>query len=158
MTRTLNLGPNKPSYMKRGLLANSVASIVQSFANGRKALHGGDYWQVGGEFMFEIDGSVSWCHRMENTRDHAEVPEIRKRLGFDKPALEESRPARTKRWSMVEGLGMGRRLSVRKEWSRSRSRKRLDSGVEANGGLNKVDERVGDVPLVGEGKERAGSA
>ena len=86
-----------------------------------KAFSGGDYKQVGGEFLFEPLGEimtspvgspmdesskkelgmpspvgiqpgqldkteekrVTWCHRMRNTRDHAEVPELREVLGLD---------------------------------------------------------------------------
>ncbi len=45
------------------------------------ALKGGDQKQVGGEFLFE-GGEVRWCHRMRNTRDHVEVPELREVLGL----------------------------------------------------------------------------
>ena len=29
------------------------------------------------------DGQVTWCHCIKNTRDHAEVPELRKQLELD---------------------------------------------------------------------------
>lgn len=52
----------------------------------------GDIAQVGGEFLFEKDYreslegkplKVTWCHRMKNTRDHTEIPALRKIMGFD---------------------------------------------------------------------------
>lgn len=45
------------------------------------AFKGGDYSQNGGEWVF-VDGHLEWCHRMQNTRDHAEVAELGKVLGF----------------------------------------------------------------------------
>ena len=71
---------------------------------------------MGGEFIFE-DGRVTFCHRMKNTRDHAEIPVMRRELG-----LEGERPPARKRWSTT---GLGRRLSQRRQsWGASRSRSR----------------------------------
>ena len=88
-------------------------------------MKGGDYWQVGGEFLFE-NGQVTWCHRMKNTRDHAALSDLRKKLGLD----EELPPSRTKSW----GKGLTRSLSNRRQsWSRSRSRTKdntKDSSME----------------------------
>ncbi|OCK84977.1 hypothetical protein K432DRAFT_378041 [Lepidopterella palustris CBS 459.81] len=92
MTNTLDLG-KKPEYIQTSLFATTVQSIVQVLKTGRDGLKGGDIRQVGGEFMFE-DGRVVWCHRMRNTRDHAEVTELRKILGLD-----DSKPPMRKRWS-----------------------------------------------------------
>lgn len=112
MTRTLDLGPKSPQYMQKSLLSVMVASFVQSLKSGWGATKGGDYRQVGGEFLFE-DGTVSWGHRMRNTRDHAEIPQLRKVLGLD-----DTRPPVRKTWSS----GVGRALSHRRQsWSRSRS-------------------------------------
>ena len=52
MTRTFDLG-SKPEYMQTNVLINSVQSIFQGLSTGRKALKGGDFKQVGGEFLFE---------------------------------------------------------------------------------------------------------
>ena len=55
---------------------------------------------------------------MKNTRDHAEIPELRKVIGLD----GEAPP--TRRWS----TNLKRSLSNRRQsWSRSRSRTRKDS-------------------------------
>lgn len=54
MTKTLNPG-EKPAYMKRGMLGGALASISQGLKQIQKglALNGGDFKQVGGEFLFE---------------------------------------------------------------------------------------------------------
>lgn len=58
-------------------------------------------------------GRAVWCHRMRDTRDHAEFGVLKEELGFNgaKP------PVRSKRWS----TGLVRSLSNRRRsWSRSR--------------------------------------
>ncbi|KAL2045846.1 hypothetical protein ABVK25_011996 [Lepraria finkii] len=92
-------------------------------------LRGGDFRQVGGEFIFE-EGRVTFCHRMKNTRDHAEIPVVRRELGLD-----GERPPARKRWSTNGlGAGMGRRLSQRRQsWGTSRSRSRnTEKGSEVH--------------------------
>lgn len=56
MVRSLALG-TRPAYMSKGLLASSVASVVQGLKQIPKglALKGGDQKQIGGEFLFEPD-------------------------------------------------------------------------------------------------------
>jgi hypothetical protein len=127
MLRTLNLG-ERPEYQRRELFTIMAASFVQSIKNlkGGLVLKGGDYQQVGGEFLFEpttvatpilspedkaaekelgvggMPGNeeaeekhITWCHRMRNTRDHVEIPELREVLGLD----GEGTPGRdAKRW------------------------------------------------------------
>lgn len=114
MLRTLNLG-QRPEYQRRDLFNIMAASFVQSLKSIKSGLllKGGDYQQVGGEFLFEPvnlgtpigdlgeekqlgskangmlgnedteEKHVTWCHRMRNTRDHAEIPELREVLGLD---------------------------------------------------------------------------
>lgn len=95
-------------------------------------LRGGDFRQVGGEFLFE-NGKVTWCHRMRNTRDHAEIPDLRKHLGLD----GEEKPVK-KRWSTAAlGKGLGRRLSSRRQswaagWRSSRVVEKKE-GMVVNG-------------------------
>ena len=109
MTRTLNLGSRSPEYMDHTSITKlALRSIWQEFRAGRQMLSGGDFWQVGGEFVFETtpspsssqaqDGTekekeksrgetkVTWCHRMRNTRDHAEMTEIKSVLGISDAA------------------------------------------------------------------------
>lgn len=120
MIRTLSLGPKSPDYMQYSIPSAVVRAIYQGIKAGRGAFKGGDYWQVGGEVLFE-DGQVSWCHRMKNTRDHAEIPEIRRQLGLDgtKPPLRKTFRSSIRRSSNQ----LQRRLSDRrKSWSRSRDR------------------------------------
>lgn len=76
------MGSKAPDYMHDSVVVNAVKSIFQEFRAGRNMLKGGDIYQVGGEFLFE-DGKVTWCHRMRNTRDHAEVSELKAVLGLD---------------------------------------------------------------------------
>lgn len=118
MTRTLELG-KKPNYIQSNLFVTSVQSIIQGLKTGSNALKGGDYKQVGGEFLFE-DGKCVWAHRMRNTRDHAEIETLREVLG-----LEEKKPVIRKRWSHgiktvkeKEKEGKGRSAS----WGRGRSK------------------------------------
>ena len=89
-------------------------------------LSGGDFRQVGGEFLFQ-NGKVTWCHRMRSTRDHAEFPVIRQQLGLDDTPVPQR-----KGWSAAGiGGGITRRLSNRRpmSWaggSRSKSGNRLE--------------------------------
>ena len=115
MISTKSLGPKRPDYQQRSILSISLESIFQGLMQGRHALKGGDFWQVGGEFLIE-NGEVLWCHRMTSTRDHTEVPELRRVLGLD-----EARIPLRKRWSMGNG-GVRRSLSMRSPSWRSRSR------------------------------------
>jgi hypothetical protein len=72
------------------LILKSIAQSLRRIWAG-DMLKGGDLKQVGGEFLFEAaapgkrrddsDVQVTWCHRMRNTRDHAEVPIIRQVMG-----------------------------------------------------------------------------
>ncbi|KAL8942924.1 MAG: hypothetical protein Q9216_001399 [Gyalolechia sp. 2 TL-2023] len=139
MIRTLNLGPKSPEYMQYSLPSAVVRAIYQSLKAGRGVFKGGDYWQVGGEFLFE-DGGVSWCHRMRNTRDHAEIPETRRRLGLDgaKPPLRKTFSSGIRRSSSH----LQRRLSDRrKSWSRSRDRAEKSSPEGSM--MEKVKEDLG---------------
>ncbi|KAM3074207.1 hypothetical protein ACMFMG_002972 [Clarireedia jacksonii] len=151
MMRTLNMG-SRPEYQRRGTMVNVMQSVVQSLKQikGGKLLQGGDYQQVGGEFLFEPvqiatpisspavgmaegekkmganggilgNGSelgeqqgyeekqITWCHRMKNTRDHAELPEIREVLGFDD--IGEGGKDK-KRWSKALGERKGTSASA----------------------------------------------
>lgn len=136
MTRTLDLG-TRPDYQRASLVTMAAQSVFQGIKQlkGGKALKGGNYAQVGGEFLFEpinintpasspavfeenkelgitappADGEdkrVTWCHRMKNTRDHAEIPELREILGLDGVGV----PGKDKkRWSkaLLERKGTG---------------------------------------------------
>lgn len=132
MTRTLDPG-SKPAYMQTNMLINSVQSIFQGLSTGRHALKGGDFKQVGGEFLFE-NGQCTWAHRMKNTRGHAEVSEIRSLIGLD-----GTRPPLRKRWShSIKEDSKDKRRSL--SWGRLRSRSK---GVKDSNGTEKsTPERV----------------
>ncbi len=149
MLRTLDLG-ERPEYQRRQLVSLMMASVVQGLKHLKdgKAFQGGDYQQVGGEFMFEpvnistpigtpqeeqkqlegqrgVEGmlengyveekKVTWCHRMRNTRDHAEIPELREVLGLDAEGISGNS---TKRWKRAilhrkgTGVSLGSRTST----------------------------------------------
>lgn len=159
MSRTLSLGNTDPDYIQHTLVTGALKSIVQGLRRIRSgdALKAGDMKQVGGEFLFEVIGGVAtengkaatkkgntgkvqvtWCHRMRNTRDHAEIPAIRKVLGLD-DENGRPRPPPQRRWTM----GLARAVSQRRQswvenrnrrrtsWSRSRGRSRSRSGSES---------------------------
>ncbi|KAF2251088.1 hypothetical protein BU26DRAFT_423657 [Trematosphaeria pertusa] len=136
MTRTLDLG-KKPSYIQSNLFVTSVQSILQGLKTGGNALKGGDIKQVGGEFLFE-DGKCVWAHRMRNTRDHAEITEVREVLG-----LEDKKPPMRKRWShgikmMKEKEGKGRSAS----WGRGRSKSKGAKDKEGSKTPEMVEEEA----------------
>ncbi|KAG8526737.1 uncharacterized protein KY384_008166 [Bacidia gigantensis] len=128
--RTLNLGNKSPQYMQHTSIPRlALRSIWQELRSGKNLFRGGDYTQVGGEFLFEPSDTfqgvkavskVSWCKRMRNTRGHAEISELKNVLGItamenvEKPTTEingETQASR-KRWSVTAATsGFGRRLS-----------------------------------------------
>ena len=57
MGRTLDLGRSRPDYMRMSVPTAIVSSIWQGLSQGTKALKGGDFWQVGGEFV-GVDGAA----------------------------------------------------------------------------------------------------
>lgn len=76
----LQLGPSRPEYQTTSLPGMIVRSVVQGITAGTGAFKGGDFSQVGGEFIV-LDGVVQWGHRMASTRDHTEVRELQRLLG-----------------------------------------------------------------------------
>jgi hypothetical protein len=127
MTRTFDLGKEKPSYIQSNLFVTSVQSIIQGLKTGKRAMSGGDFKQVGGEFLFE-GGNCKWVHRMRNTRDHASVEEIRRVVG-----LSDVKPPMRKRWSHgIKEMKSDKRSA---SWGRMRSKSR-----GAKDGTNKAPE------------------
>lgn len=95
---------------------------MQSLGSGRKALKGGDFKQVGGEFLFE-NGECTWAHRMRTTRDHTEITKTRKMLGLD-----GTKPPLRKRWSHNVRDDKPQRRSM--SWSRFRSKSKSGKANE----------------------------
>ena len=81
MTSSLSLGNQRPDYVKSSLIGGTLSSMATMISSGSMALKGGNYSQNGGEWVF-VDGHLEWCHRMQNTRDHAEVKDLGDVLGF----------------------------------------------------------------------------
>ncbi len=137
-----------PQYQQRSFMSIVATSFIQEIKSGRNMLSGGDFRQVGGEFLFQND-KVTWCRRMKNTRDHAEIPLLRQQLGLD----DTPAPTR-KRWSAAGiGGGITRRLSNRRPMSwaggpRSKSGNRME---RPKSGMDFVKEEEGDKVGVGSG-------
>ncbi|KPI39706.1 Thioredoxin-like protein AAED1 [Cyphellophora attinorum] len=76
MTVTLSAGEKQPEYIPGSMLANALKSTWNAVTSpavwGGKA---GNFAQNGGELLF-VRGDLKWCHRMLNTRDHAESGEL----------------------------------------------------------------------------------
>ncbi|PKY04593.1 hypothetical protein P168DRAFT_317647 [Aspergillus campestris IBT 28561] len=94
LVSTWDLGP-QPDYIKKSMPRIVIESIVQALKHVPSGLahKGGDSKQIGGEFLFEpveagstegdaAEKQVTWFHRMTTTRDHTEVPELKKVLGI----------------------------------------------------------------------------
>ncbi|KAL2816596.1 Sodium:solute symporter family-domain-containing protein [Aspergillus cavernicola] len=82
MYTTWDLGPH-PAYIRKSMVRVVLESFWQIFRllPAGLALSGGPKSQVGGEFLFELSGDgeekrISWCHRMNTSRDHTEIPII----------------------------------------------------------------------------------
>lgn len=81
MTSSLSMGDQKPNYIQSSILGGTLKSMSNMLAAGTGIFKGGDFSQNGGEWVF-VDGHLEWYHRMQHTRDHAEVAELGKVLGF----------------------------------------------------------------------------
>ncbi|KAE8363221.1 AhpC/TSA antioxidant enzyme-domain-containing protein [Aspergillus caelatus] len=87
---------SQPGYIRKGMARIVGESMFQAMKHIPSGLahKGGWYKQNGGEFLFEpldinaeITGEqekqVTWCYRMETTRDHTEIPDLMRVLGID---------------------------------------------------------------------------
>lgn len=105
MIKTLQLGP-RPAYTRKSMASTVVSGVLQGLKQVKSGLatKSGDHRQVGGEFLFEPieinspiptpneekqeleygpeEKTINWCHRMKSTRDHSEIPELKKLLGI----------------------------------------------------------------------------
>ncbi|KAK6434052.1 hypothetical protein LTR95_009768 [Oleoguttula sp. CCFEE 5521] len=83
MIQDLGLGETTPQYSKSTIVGGTVKSMGNMLKAGLGVRHGGNYSQDGGEWVFEKGGELKWCRRMRNTRDHAEVTELKNVLGIE---------------------------------------------------------------------------
>lgn len=127
MVRTLALGA-RPEYMRKGMVSSVANGFIQALKQIKRGLatKAGDMQQVGGEFLFEPVGDmmasplvtpiqgdgeekrITWCHRMRNTRDHAEIPELKEVLGLDGAGISGRNK---KRWRKALETRKGTTLS-----------------------------------------------
>lgn len=84
MSLSVNIGMKRPGYMKQiSPPAWLLEQLVQmSKTKGVKKFKGGNWLQIGGEFLFQ-DGQVVWCHRMKNYRNHVEVGVLKRILEIE---------------------------------------------------------------------------
>lgn len=82
MVSKLDFGEKKPEYISSGLVGGTLSSMWNMVKSGTKGFSGGDFSQNGGEWLFDR-GVLQWCHRMQNTRDHAEIGELKRVLGLE---------------------------------------------------------------------------
>ncbi|KAK0539622.1 L-rhamnose-1-dehydrogenase [Tilletia horrida] len=74
--RSLDMGEKAPRYQKGSTLAMVLSGVRESLGSGLLAFKGGDIAQLGAEFVFNERGEAVFAHRMVNTRDHTEVPDL----------------------------------------------------------------------------------
>ncbi|CBQ71811.1 related to Glucose 1-dehydrogenase [Sporisorium reilianum SRZ2] len=77
--RNLELGSSKEkvgSHHQTSVLHNVVSSVADTFKSGSLILKGGDFKQLGGEFVWDQEGRVVLAHRMRHTRDHSEISKL----------------------------------------------------------------------------------
>ncbi|KAK4984236.1 hypothetical protein LTR50_006732 [Elasticomyces elasticus] len=82
MTSNLGMGDKDPDYIRRGFLKVLTTSFWGELMAGRKALSGGNWSQNGGEEILDGEGKLVWGRKMLNTRDHAEIKELKQVLGM----------------------------------------------------------------------------
>lgn len=123
MTKTLSLGKKDPEYIQHSLALGVWQSIIQGLKRVGEGdvLKAGDMRQVGGEFLIE-GGKVTWCHRMRNTRDHAEIPELQSVLGVTQispsPSVKEEKAEQ--KTTTTTGSGQTpRRRPPQRRWTTS---------------------------------------
>jgi alkyl-hydroperoxide reductase/thiol specific antioxidant family protein len=88
----------KPSYMKESLATVAIQGVVQGLSSGKHMLKGGDFWQVGGEFLFVREGEdwkITWGHRMKTTRDHEDADTLKSVLGMSSSEKKDAPLAST---------------------------------------------------------------
>jgi len=77
---------------------------------------------------------VTWCHRMRNTRDHAEIPELREVLGLDGegvPGKDKKRWVKALRARKGTGLSTRTSGSAEENGRKSQSSEQLMDQVKA---------------------------
>ena len=178
MQRSLSLGWNAPNYIHHTLAAGVVKSIVQGLKRipAGDITKAGDLSQNGGEYLFEVEGvetasqkegrvhqpkgneglkiRVTFCHRMRNTRDHTEIPQLAGLLGSpesnDRSRKSTSRLER--RWTSGGPIGnLARSLSNKSQswlerrnsnsWSKTKRRDRSKSSSQGDMGRRRSPDR-----------------
>ena len=64
------------SHHKESFTSNFLSSVGEIVKSGTLALKGGDFKQLGGEFVWSKEGEPVLAHRMKHTRDHSEISDL----------------------------------------------------------------------------------
>lgn len=94
MHRSLSLGNKSPAYVQHSMALGMLKSALQGM---KRIGHGdvraaGDWSVQGGEFLFkrqaqvEQEWTLTWSHRMRNSRDHTEVEQLMDIISLDVPS------------------------------------------------------------------------
>lgn len=64
------------SHHQQSYSSNFLSSVGEILKSGTQALKGGDFKQLGGEFVWNKQGEPVLAHHMRHTRDHSEVSDL----------------------------------------------------------------------------------
>lgn len=110
----------KPKYVKKSLFQTIITGITQGVSAGRNSVRGGNFLQVGGEFLFvrETNWKCTWAHRMKTTRDHTEVDDLKSLLlgktgSVDAPMVAADTPIPRPNKGRLDSVKSNERLSRR---------------------------------------------
>ncbi|KIJ31385.1 hypothetical protein M422DRAFT_266914 [Sphaerobolus stellatus SS14] len=78
-------GEEKKSYIKKGIVSNTVTSIMRALKNPAHLGKQGNISQLGGEFIFGPGNICSFGHHMRHTEDHVEIPQLFEEAGVSFP-------------------------------------------------------------------------
>ncbi|BEJ18239.1 hypothetical protein CspHIS471_0705160 [Cutaneotrichosporon sp. HIS471] len=74
---------NRPSYHRHTVVRQMAAGMARGIfqLGGIKLRNPGSFMQLGGEFVFGLDYTVDYLHRMQGRGDHCEAPEVLSAVG-----------------------------------------------------------------------------
>ncbi|GMK59822.1 hypothetical protein CspeluHIS016_0900390 [Cutaneotrichosporon spelunceum] len=74
---------DRPAYHRHGFARQMVTGMARGFfqLGGMKLRNPGNFMQLGGEFVFGLDLSVDYVHRMQGRGDHCEAPDVLNAVG-----------------------------------------------------------------------------
>ncbi|KAH7909063.1 AhpC/TSA antioxidant enzyme-domain-containing protein, partial [Hygrophoropsis aurantiaca] len=82
-------GQERRSYLRKGDVANALASTWRALKNPSLMGKQGNISQLGGEFVFKSN-ECSFASRMQHTQDHTEVDDLMRTAGVTVYAVEHN--------------------------------------------------------------------